>query len=358
MKRATAPSADNVFYARTFVLVAIVVIAYFLYWILLPFFTALAWALFIAFLIDPLHRWLAGKLRGRESFSAALLVVAVFLILVGPATALGAAFASQAADLIQYMRGLATEHKQLSDFTNVPVLGSALTWTQESTGISIDQIQNWIEEGARRVLQPLASLGGKLFLTTVGTVINFLLTLFLLFFMIRDRKELMMDLRDLIPMSSTHKQRLFSHLGSVTRAIVYGTGVTALVQGAMIAIGFAIVGLPSPIVFGVLAALAALIPMTGTPVVWVPAVIVLAVQQRWGAAIFLFIWGVIVATVDNFLRPMLASGRAEVGALSVFIGVLGGVSAFGAMGVFLGPFILALVTVLIRFVLETRRSES
>jgi predicted PurR-regulated permease PerM len=136
--------------------------------------------------------------------------------------------------------------------------------------------------------------------------------------------------------------------------MVYGTGITALVQGTLIAIGFAIVGLPSPVVFGVLAALAALIPMVGTPAVWLPATIVLAAQDRWGAALFMLLWGVFVTTIDNFLRPWLVSGRADVGTLTVFIGVLGGVSAFGPIGVFLGPLVLATAIALVRFALETR----
>jgi predicted PurR-regulated permease PerM len=157
-------------------------------------------------------------------------------------------------------------------------------------------------------------------------------------------------------MSAGERARLFDHLASVTRAMVYGTGVTALIQGALVAIGFAIVGLPSPIVFGVLAALAALVPLVGTPVVWVPAVIVLALQGRWYAALFMLAWGGFVTTIDNVLRPWLVSGRAEIGALTVFIGVLGGVSAFGPIGVFLGPLVLALVIALVRFTLEMRQT--
>jgi predicted PurR-regulated permease PerM len=140
------------------------------------------------------------------------------------------------------------------------------------------------------------------------------------------------------------------------RAMVYGTGVTAIAQGVLIAVGFALVGLPSPIVFGVLAALFALVPMAGTPFVWVPAAIVLAVQGRYGAALFIAIWGAATSTIDNFLRPILVSGRAQVGTLTVFIGVLGGVSAFGPIGIFLGPLVLALVIAVVRFVLEQRRS--
>jgi predicted PurR-regulated permease PerM len=140
--------------------------------------------------------------------------------------------------------------------------------------------------------------------------------------------------------------------------MVYGSGVTALVQGALISVAFAILGLPSPIVFGVLAALLALAPLVGPPVLWVPAVVLLASQGRWYAAIFLLVWGVMVSTIDNVLRPILVSGRAEVGTLTVFIGVLGGVAAFGAIGLILGPLVLALVIALVRFTLEVRHMEA
>jgi predicted PurR-regulated permease PerM len=139
--------------------------------------------------------------------------------------------------------------------------------------------------------------------------------------------------------------------------MVDGTGVTAIVQGILVGIGFAVVGLPSPIVFGVLAALLALVPMAGTPVVWVPAVIALAVQQRYYAAAFMLVWGGFVVTIDNFLRPWLVSGRAQVSTLTVFIGVLGGVGAFGPIGIFLGPLVLALAIALIDFALEGRRAD-
>ncbi len=110
--------------------------------------------------------------------------------------------------------------------------------------------------------------------------------------------------------------------------------------------------------FGVIAALAALLPFGGTALVWVPAAMVLAAQGRWGAAAFHGDLGrVLVSLVDNVVRPMLVSGRANVGTLTVFIGVLGGIAAFGAIGLFLGPVVLALIIALLRFTLEIRRAE-
>jgi predicted PurR-regulated permease PerM len=353
------PTSDQLFYARTFALLTLALLAYLLFQILQPFFAPIAWALFIAFLLQPLHTWLVRKLRGRASTSAALLTLATLLILVGPLTALGAAFAAQAAELLRYAQEFAVEHKpaEPSDLAALPVVGPAVAWLQDSVGISLAQIQSWAVEGARTVLKALASLGRLAVLGALGTVVGFVMMMFILFFAIRDVRSMFVTLRELIPMSVRERARLFTHLAAVTRAMVYGTGVTALAQGALIAIGFAIVGLPSPIVFGVLAALLALVPLAGTPVVWLPAALVLALQERWYAAIFLLIWGGLVATIDNVLRPMLVSGRAQVGTLTVFIGVLGGVSAFGPIGVILGPLVLALIIALVRFTLEVRAAE-
>jgi predicted PurR-regulated permease PerM len=349
-------TSDRAFYARTFTLVGLLLLGYLLYLVLSPFFAPIAWALFIAFLIYPLHARLLRRLGGRASWSAAALTIAVFLVLIGPLTALGAAFAAQVGELARQAQAFAAEHKpsELSDLADAPVIGPALAWLQDTTGISLAQLQAWAVEGAQTVLKALATLGRAAFLGALGTVIGFALMMFILFFTIRDGMRMSDTVRALVPMSEADKARLIGHLASVTRALVYGAGVTALVQGALVGIGFAGVGLPSPVVFGVLAALAALIPLVGTPVIWVPAVIVLAAQDRWYAALFMALWGGFVVTIDNFLRPWLVSGRAEIGALTVFIGVLGGVGAFGPIGIFLGPLVLALAIALVRFALDTR----
>jgi predicted PurR-regulated permease PerM len=355
---ATPPTSADLFYARTFAVLTLLLLGFLLYLVLAPLLVPLGWALFIGLLLHPIHDWLVAKLRGRENLSAALLTLVVFLLLIGPFTALGAAFGVQTAQLLQYVQRLAGEHKELGDLMTSPVIGTVLTWLQGNFGITINQVQGWLAEGTRTVLQLLASLGGKIFLGALGTVVTFVIMMFLLFFMIRDQHEIVSTMRALIPMSPHDRNRLFAHLNSVMRAIVYGTGVTAVVQGILVAIGFAIVGLPAPIVFGAMAALFALVPMAGTPVVWAPAVIVLAVQQRWLAAGFLLGWGIVVTTLDNFLRPYLVSGRAQVHTITVFIGVLGGVLAFGALGIFLSPLLLALVIALIRFTLEGRTGDA
>ncbi|HJY42434.1 MAG TPA: AI-2E family transporter [Steroidobacteraceae bacterium] len=348
------------FYARTFALVTALLLGIALFKIVQPFVGPLLWALFIAFLLNPLHEWLTRRLKGRSQLSAALLTVLTLIVLLGPLAALSAAFAAQVGDLLQQVQSTVADQTRnnVFDLTKVPWIAQTLTWLDTTFGINVAQVRGYVIEGSRAVLQSLASLGGKVFLGAVGTVFGFVLMVFLLFFIIRDGAGMWRTLRDLIPMTRQQKNKLFDHLAAVTRALVYGTGMTALIQGTLVGISFLVVGLPSALVFGVIAALAALLPFGGTALVWIPAAIVLAAQGRWWATLFMLIWGgLLVSLVDNVVRPMLVAGRAPVSSLTVFIGVLGGISAFGAIGLFLGPVVLSLIIALLQFAIELRRAE-
>jgi predicted PurR-regulated permease PerM len=129
--------------------------------------------------------------------------------------------------------------------------------------------------------------------------------------------------------------------------------LTALAQGALVGIGFAIAGVPSAVVFGVLAAVLALLPVGGSALVWAPAVVFLAATSQWSGAIFMLIWGMGVSISDNLMRPLLISSRAPVSVLTVFIGVIGGISAFGMIGVIIGPVLLTVIAALLRYLDET-----
>lgn len=349
------------FYARSFALATALLLGIALYRIVQPFFGPLLWALFIAFLLHPLHVRLRARLRGRAQLSAVLLTVLTLFVVLGPLTGLSAAFAAQVGNLLQYVQSTVADQtrQNVFDLTNVPWMRETLAWLDGTFDINVAQVRGWISQTSRELLQTLASLGGRVFLGAIGTVFGFVVMIFMLFFFLRDGEEMVATMRELIPMSSAYKAKLFDHLAGVTRAMVYGTGLTALLQGVLVGLAFLFVGLPSPVVFGVIAALVALLPFGGTALVWGPAVIALAIQGRWGATIFLLLWGtLLVSLVDNVVRPLLVSGRAQVGTLTVFIGVLGGIAAFGAIGLFLGPLVLALIIALVRFMLEIRRAEA
>ena len=340
------------FYQRVFAIALLAALAVLLYRVVLPFIVPLAWAVVLGFVLFPLQQRLTRLCGGRAGLSAALLTALTCVVLIGPMTLLGTAFAAQARTLLVALEALIAELKigSVADLTRLPAAESLLEWLGQHLAISAEQLRTWTVAGAERLLQPLAELGGQAFLGAIGTVVNFALMLFLLYFLLRDGAQMLEATMRLVPVSPATRQRLVRHLGGVTRAVVFGTLVTAVLQGACVAIAFAVTALPSPIVFGVLAAVLSVLPIGGTAFVWGPAAGWLFVSGRPGAGAFMLVWGaLIVGLADNLLRPLLISGRSEVPTLAVFLGVLGGLAAFGMIGMFIGPLVLSLAVVVVRF---------
>ena len=348
----TDPAREKLFLARVGLVILIAALLYVLGLIVAPVWQPLVWAVLLGSLLAPFNRRLARRLGQRPSLASGITTAGVVVLLLMPIVAIGGAVAAQAAQLL---KRIDTDTLRMADLdlSHIPLLAGPLQWVQSTTGVTLAQIEGWIVTGAKRMLEAMASSGGTVMLGAIGTIVSFLLTLFVLFFVLRDGPAFARQLAQMVPVETRLRQKLGRHLVDVTRAVFMGIGVTALVQGILLGIGFTIAGLPSPLVFGVLSALLALVPVVGTAVVWVPAVIWLLVQGETGYAIFMAAWGVVVVgSVDNFLRPILISGRVEVPTLAVFVGVMGGLSAFGFIGLFLGPIVLGLVVALFRFTAE------
>lgn len=352
-------SSFSRFYTRIFAVATALILGVACYRLLAPIITPLLWAILLTLALHPLHVRLTRWLRGRNQLSAILLTTLMVLAMIGPVAGIGAAFVQQTRNLLQFLQHWinGAGHDQFV-LTDHPALATAMTWLSQNFGVTIDEVRAWFNEAAHASLSILASVSGKLVLGALNTVVEMGLTLFFMFFLIRDGSTMLNAVRDLVPLPVEKRLTLFAHLAGVTRAVMFGVGLTALLQGALVGVGLSIVNSPSPVVLGVLAVLCALLPVGGTGLIWVPAAVILFFEQRWGAAIFMLVWGgLIVAMVDNFVKPLLISGRASVATLTVFIGVLGGVAGFGTVGLFIGPVILALAIALIEFVLETQRQS-
>src|ERR1700731_2755208 len=343
------------FYPRVFALVVAAALGYALILIFAPFVGAMAWAAFLAFLLYPRNVRLRRRGSGRGIAAGVVTFLAPIVILL-PLSALSIDFVAQISALMQKVQKAAAELdiKSLSDLQQFPWIARINVWLEAHAGISAEQIQSGLVSATREVLRRAASMGGGFFLGALGSLLGFAIMLFLLFFFLRDGDALLLRARRLIPLDEERKGRLFRQLSDVTRAIVVGTSVTAVLQGALIGIGFTIASLPSPVVFGVLAALLSMLPVGGAAFVWGPAAIWLFVDGRWGFGIFMIGWGLLLGGLDNVLRPLLIAGRARISALAVFIGVLGGIPAFGAIGIIAGPVVLSLVLALIEFAEESR----
>jgi predicted PurR-regulated permease PerM len=337
------------FYRRTFFIATLVILGWALLSILQPLWTALGWAAVLAFLLNPLHERLTAKFKGRAPLSAGILTGLTPFFVMAPIAFLGVVFARQVANILSDMsKSTLTYPDLLERLDTIPVIGGAVRWMRDTAPVSAEQVKGWVMDSAQTVLKSAASIGGSLALGIAGSLVGFFLMLFLLFFLLRDGRAMLKRLIGFIPMEPRPRGQLISYLGDVTRAVVFGSVATALIQGTFAGVGFALVGLPSPVVFGVLATLAAFLPV-GSAIVLIPAVLYLMFEGHWGAAIFLGVWSAGVGVMDNFLRPYLTAKQAEVSTLAVFVGAIGGASAFGILGLVIGPVLLGFIAALLQF---------
>jgi predicted PurR-regulated permease PerM len=348
------------YYRRVFGLVTFAVLGYFLVRILLPFASAILWAALLAFMLRPLQNRLDARWK-RPALSAGLLTALTFLVVAGPVTIFAFAFTRQATDLVTRMQVEAHNRHlpALQLVLELKPVHALVTAVGEYTSLSEAEIIARASEAVRDAANELASLGGTVVMNAFGAVAQFLMTLFLLFFLLRDGKTMLERFVRLVPLSAARKAELQATLGGVASAVVLGALATALVQGTLLGVGFAICGLPSPLVFGAFGAVASLVPVVGTALVWVPAVITLLAQGETGWAVFLAIWSVVlVGGSDNVIRPLIISGRSKASTLLVLVGLLGGVATFGFAGIFMGPLILTLVAALLEYADESELGVS
>jgi predicted PurR-regulated permease PerM len=342
------------FYRRCFQIATAAILGYLLYRILHPLSGMLGWAAVLALVLHPLQERLTRLFGGRRALSAALLTAATPFLVLAPLSVLAGAFVGQVTRLIGYLRGGSTLSlaEVLERLSRYPVIGGAVGWVRENSWVSAAQFETWMTDGLQTLLKSAAAMGGDVALGAIGTVVGFFMMLFMLFFLLRDGGAMLEAVTRTIPVEGSRRARLIRYLLDVTRAVVFGSAVTALIQGLFVGAGFALVGLPSPVVFGVLGTIAAFLP-AGASAVLIPAVLYLAFSGRWGAAIFLACWTAALWIVENVLRPLLTAQQVEVSTLAIFVGAIGGAASFGILGLVIGPVLLSFAVALVRFAQES-----
>jgi predicted PurR-regulated permease PerM len=338
------------FYRRVFAVATTAMLGYLVLRVLMPLAASLGWAVVLAFLLHPLHEKLSRKLKGHAALSAGILTALTPFCVLAPLAFIGVVFTSQVLSLITYLRGRTwVPYSELVDrMQQLPVIGSAVGWIREHAALSAGDVQHWATESLQSMLRNAAAVGGSIAIGVFGTLISFMLMLFLLYYFLREGRAIITHLTRLIPIEPETRGHMMEYLADVTRAVVFGSAATALICGAFVGSGFAFVGLPSPVVFAVLGVVVALLP-TGAAVILVPAVGYLLIAGRWGAAIFLALWTTAMWVVETIVRPIMTAYRAEVSTLAVFIGAIGGVAAYGILGLVIGPVLLSFVVALMLY---------
>jgi len=323
---------------------------YLLYSILAPFLAALVWAGAIGTITFPLYEILLKRCKGHEITASALLTVAVVLAVILPLIGLIFSLSREAAMMYQYLERVTAAGSAVA-FSDILQHSLLFPWVERVRGLA-SSFNLDIDLDA--VLLPAVKNGIAVMLNySTGIVKNFFGFLFklglmviALFFIYKDGSRALQRFWLVVAIREGLRESIVETVTRVLGAVMYGIVLTCLVQGTLGGLGFWAAGLPSPLLFGTLMAICALIPVIGTAMVWLPGALYLLTQGQTLQGVLLIAWGVVVVSgIDNIIRPLFISGRAKLHMLVIILGVLGGLLAFGITGVVVGPIILALVLV-------------
>lgn len=316
--------------------VATVVAVYVSYLLLSPFLPSLAWALTFAVVAAPLYDFILRRVKKR-SLAALISVVIVAVVVIGPAIFVADRLVREAMSGIEMLRAEFQGGGLRATLERSPVFRPVINWMEGQAQSDLDQLMGFI---APRASSYLAG--------SVWMLAEILITLFLLFYFFRDRNEILCTLRSYAPLTEYETNRVLVRVRDTIFATIYGAFTVAMVQGFLAGLMFWWLGLPAPLLWGVVMALLSVVPMLGSFVVWLPTSVYLALEGRWIDALILAGWGAIaVGLVDNLLYPVLVGGRLRMHTVPVFIAIVGGVFLFGASGLILGPVALALTIALL-----------
>lgn len=331
-----------------FFLILLVFSLFLLYWLMSPFLHSIILACVFTAISYPLYQRCLNLTGGRRVPAAMIMILGITLIIAVLVTVFVTGLVPQAkssiADVNQWLRG-----QHLSD-----ALGThfepVLQWVREympELELSVQDIRDNLAALSSKAGQYLIASATSFLGNTLLFISHLLLTLLIMFFLFIDGQRLAARLAYLFPMKPAQTAVVMESLRKMSRAVLVGGFSVALLQGVVGGIGLYIVDIPG-LFWGTVMVFAALVPVVGTGLVWVPAVIYLLLAGKVQSAIFLALWcGLLVTSIDSFLRPLLLRGGAKVPVLFLFMAILGGINVFGMLGLLYGPMILGLVAVML-----------
>jgi predicted PurR-regulated permease PerM len=345
-------------YARIAVLLVFLVVLYYVFRILEPFLPALVWAAILATVFHPLFSFLSRRLR-HPRWASALTCVFLTVVIVLPALFLVLMLAKESVVAYKALE----EHVAGGGPASLGALQktSSYQWflaKSKSLGMPEPDLGAVATKGIGIVSEFLVSRSAEIFSGITHSVINFFVMLFGLYYLLLRGPDMLRELRELSFLRAEHEDRIIEKFRAIALATFGGSLATATIHGVADGIIFLLFGLPSPLLWGAVMAILSLVPVVGTALVWVPLVVYYILKGALVRGILLLVaFGAVVVTVDNVVKPVLIRRGTEVDSIWVLLSVLGGIGFFGFLGVFLGPFLVALLLVLIEIYKAEFRHE-
>lgn len=321
------------------VLVAVTVLVLWLCWLMTePFVPALTWAVVLAVIAHPWHERILARMPRWPNAAAIIAVVTVNVAIAIPALFIAREVVNEAIAGADTLQRLTDVERWKRVFDPFPRLAPLQEWLGSNMNLKAG-----VPGGAGGVANVQAVLAGvsEFAMTT-------LITFFLLFFFLRDKWRILEALQGMVPLAPAETAQVTQKMRDMIGAVVYGTLTVAFVQGTLGGAMFWWLGLPAPLLWGAVMALVAVLPLFGAALVWAPAALFLLVDGHWEKALMLALWGgIVIGLIDNILLPILMRNRLAMHTVPVFIAAMGGLFAFGATGIVLGPMVLALALALL-----------
>jgi len=318
-----------------------------------PFMHTLIFSTVLAVLSAPIYQRILKVVNGRRSIASALTVHIIVFCLLLPMAFLVVALISQGVQSLASLNAwVATLDKD--SLSHLRFLDKYTDWLSHALPLDIYEIdvKASIIQFSKQFGQIMLASGTKLVQNAAKLVLHFLLMLFVLFYYLRDGAKMLAYLKALSPLRSRQEDFIIESFKRVARGVLMGCLLVAILQGFAGGIGLAVADIPA-FFWGAMMALASLIPVLGTGLVWVPAAIYLFVSGDWKMALFLSLWcGIFVVGIDTVLRPIFMREAARVSTFYIFLAILGGVYSFGMLGIFYGPLILSFVVVMLQIYRE------
>lgn len=300
-----------------------------------PYLASLTWALVLAVLFVRPHRWFENFVG--PNTAAGLSVTTVALIIVAPLFVIGQRLLEEALTGVDYIQHAVGDGKWSAFLGAHPWL----RWLNDRADVPAL---------AGRIGEFVTNIGASLLKQSTGQAITIILAFYLLFFFLRDRRAALDALVRLSPFSNIETGKLIVRVRDTIYATIYGTLAVAVLQGALGGAMFLWLGFPSPALWAVVMTAISIIPVLGSFVIWIPATIYLALEERWADAITLGLWGgVVISTADNVVRPLLVGETLRLHTAPAFIAMLGGLNLFGAPGLILGPIAFTMTVLMLEF---------
>lgn len=339
----------------TYFLIVLLLLAFYLFYqIVAPFLHTLILSTVLAVIFAPVFRRALEFCKGKRNLAAFITVaLMVFLILLPTAFVL-LALVEQGVQSLDAINTWVAK----TDFNNLVAhynLGRYLDWVEiKLPFIKVEEIdiQARVVEFSRSFAETMIGMSTILVRNATEVFLKFLLMIFILFYFLRDGIDMVSSLRHLSPLREEQEDSIIESFNRVSKGVLMGCLLVALLQGLVGGMGLAMVGIPA-VFWGAMMAFAALVPVLGTGLIWVPAVCYLLLAGEWKLALFLTAWcGIIVVGIDTFLRPYFMKEAAQVSTFYIFLAILGGVYAFGMLGIFYGPLILSFGMVMLQIYAE------